>query len=316
MPERIPKSLHFCFGMASDFGGKPWGLSHYVCLRSAVERLSPQDATLYYEFAPEGPWWDLTKGLVDLQRIEAPRVVFDNPLDHPAHRADLVRLDVLIDKGGIYLDTDVFVHRAFDDLLTHSTVLGREGSLLIPQGVANAVILAEPDAPFLTAWREQYRHFRGTRRDYWNEHSVRLPTHLARVFDLPVTLLPPEAFYRPMWRLLDLERIFNSTRRCVTPRTYATHLWDKQSRRYTAGLTPGDVRRHDTNFHRWARPHVEGLPDDLGRSEETIAWPQRLPDFAEIVRDRTYFLKDLGKSAVRPRASYSLPIAAFDRGRG
>jgi mannosyltransferase OCH1-like enzyme len=64
------------------------------------------------------------------------------------HRADIVRLERLLEVGGIYLDADVLVHRDFDDLLHHSTVLGKEG--VKPQyGLCNAVILSRPEAPFL-----------------------------------------------------------------------------------------------------------------------------------------------------------------------
>jgi mannosyltransferase OCH1-like enzyme len=38
-----------------------------------------------------------------------------------------VRLTKLIELGGIYLDTDVIVHRDFDDLLKYSTVIGQKG---------------------------------------------------------------------------------------------------------------------------------------------------------------------------------------------
>jgi hypothetical protein len=104
---RVPKTLHYIFGMASDFGGKPWSLVHHVCLKSAVERIAPQNTLFHYEHEPKGPWWELSRELVTPVRIEAPREIFGRPLDHVAHRADVVRLQTLIEHGGIYLDADV-----------------------------------------------------------------------------------------------------------------------------------------------------------------------------------------------------------------
>src|SRR5262245_49217802 len=124
---RIPRILHLCFGMAPDFGGKPWSLVHYVCARSAVTVLRPGRAFPYSAYEPSGPWWEATRSLLEPVRIEAPTAIFGNPLLHPAHRADVVRLEKLIEHGGIYLDCDVLVRRDFGPLLFHSTVVGQEG---------------------------------------------------------------------------------------------------------------------------------------------------------------------------------------------
>ncbi len=277
---KIPRTLHYCFGMAADFGGKPWGLSHHACVASAIEHICPDRVNFYCEYEPEGPWWDLTRPLVDVVKIKAPRSIFGNAVEHPAHRADVVRLQALIREGGIYLDTDVLVHRAFDPLLGHDTVLGAEG-VGAQFGTANAVVLARPNAPFLERWMERYRTFRGTASSNWNEHSVRLPYLLSRKYPDEITIVDYRAFFWPLWTPSHLEWIFNSTRPCVFPQTYATHLWDGKSYRYTRGLTPRDVRSHDTNFHRWVIPYLAGLPDNYGAPHPAISWNSRLPSLFE-----------------------------------
>src|SRR5579872_905063 len=259
---RIPKILHYTFGMASDFGGKPWSLLHHVCLKSAVERIAPQQVRFYYEYEPNGPWWELSRKLVTPIKIEAPREIFGRPLDHVAHRADVVRLQKLIEHGGIYLDADVLVQRSFDDLLDHSTVLGQEGQ----KGLANTVILAEPQAPFLCRWLDEYRSFQGGPfgSEFWNVHSVQLPGKLARAHPSEITTLPPTAFFWPLWTPEHLDWIFASDRPIPLDDTYANHLWENFAWKYVEDLTPRRVRGVDTNFHRWARPLLEGLPDDYG----------------------------------------------------
>jgi hypothetical protein len=186
---RIPKILHYVFGMASDFGGKPWSLVHYVCLKSAITRIAPDQIFLYYEYEPTGAWWDLSCDLVTAVKITAPQSIFGNPLTHVAHRADIVRLQTLIECGGIYLDADVFVHRSFDDLRNEQAVLGEEGS----DGLANAVILAEQKSTFLRRWLEQYRTFQGgpPGTKLWNLHSVHLPKKLALTYPAEVSCRKP-----------------------------------------------------------------------------------------------------------------------------
>lgn len=262
----IPKVLHYIFGMSPSAGGKPWSLIHYVCLRSAIERIRPTNVFFYCEHEPTGPWWELTRGIVDVQRISAPRAIFGNPLMHYAHRADVVRLEKLLNKGGIYLDADVFVHTAFDDLLEHSTVLGKQvvdGTVI---GLCNAVILAEPHAPFLRRWHSEYRSFRSKGRDaYWDEHSVGIPYHLSKRFPDEITILPQSAFFWPTYSAKDLTLIFESASPVDLSGAYATHLWETPAwEPYLEHLTPLHIRSIDTNFHSWARPMIEGLPDDFG----------------------------------------------------
>ena len=263
---RVPKIFHYTFGMASDFGGKPWSLVHYVCLKSAVTRIVPEQTFLYYEFEPSGPWWELSRELITPVRIEAPREIFGRPLAHVAHRADVVRLQKLIEHGGIYLDADVLVQRGFDDLLNHQTVLGQEG-IDAQVGLANAVILAEPHSPFLLRWLEEYRffHWDVAAPETWNAHSVKLPAQLARAYPSEITILPHTAFYWPLWIKEHLDWIFASNRPISFDQTYANHLWEKFAwEEYLEDLTPRRVRSVDTNFHLWARSLIDGLPDNFG----------------------------------------------------
>jgi Glycosyltransferase sugar-binding region containing DXD motif len=257
---RIPKTLHYIFGMTPTFGNKPWSLIHHVCLRSALERIQPDQTFLYYAYEPQGPWWQLSRELVTLKQIEAPTAIFGNALDHPAHRADVIRLQALIEHGGIYLDADVFVQRSFDALLDNSTVLGQEdaGDGI---GMANAVILAEPQAPFLIRWLEEFRSFDGSR---WNEHAVKLPARLAAAHPDEITVLPPDAFFWPTYLPADLDRLFNSPVPIPLGGAYANHLWESEAWSRVRGMTPGEIRQRGGNFQKWAEPLLAGLPDHLG----------------------------------------------------
>ena len=267
----IPKILHYCFGMSSDGGGKPWSLVHHVCLKSAIERIGPTEVFFYCATEPSGPWWELSRGLVNLQKIEAPREIFGNPVLHYAHRADIVRLENLLSKGGIYLDADVFVHRSFDSLLGHSAVLGIQEGIRGKPGLCNAVILAEPNAPFLRRWHSEYRSFRSKGHDaYWDEHSVQVPYRLSKQFPEEITVLSPRAFFWPTFNETDIALIFDSSAPIDLSQAYANHLWESIAwEQYLEHLTPRRVRTVDTNFHGWARPLIASLSEDYGAPTAT-----------------------------------------------
>ena len=261
---RIPRIVHYVFGMAPDFGGKPWGLVHHACVKSAIRWINPEAVYLYYQFEPSGPWWALTRALLTPVRIDGPEEIFGNPLVHFAHRADVVRLRKLIEHGGIYLDADIVVQRSFDDLLEHRAVLGEEGEGG-RIGIGNAVILAEPNARFLQLWLETYRSFRSQGHDdYWAEHSVQMPARLARQYPDEIKILSHRAFYWPLWSEEHLRWIFASVDPIPMEETYANHLWESLAWAFLKDLTPGAVRSRASNFHRWLEPYVADLPDDFG----------------------------------------------------
>lgn len=278
----IPKILHFCFGMTRDFGGKPWGLSNFVSVKSAIQMIHPDKVYFYYEYEPCGPWWEMTKPLVTLVKVDAPRAIMGNSIDHPAHRADVVRLEKLIEMGGIYLDTDVIVLRPFDNLLHHSVVMGQEGYNPV-QGLANAIILAEPGAPFLLRWYAEYKSFRGNAAGHWGEHSVQLPWKLSRMFPGEITVLPCNAFYYPMWYFGDIELLYHSTKNIDFSNSYTVHLWENLSWRYLHDLTVNEVTSVDTNFHKLIRPYLINLPDSV-LSVQVPGWVKRVPQRGEYIR--------------------------------
>lgn len=261
---QIPNRLHFCFGFSPDFSNQPWGLVHFACVKSAVVRIKPQHAVLSYEYEPYGPWWDLTKSLIDVEKIVAPREIFGRPLMHAAHRADVFRLQRLLKHGGIYLDCDVLVVRDFEPLRVGECVLGGEG-VGDRSGVSNAVILAKDGAPFIRRWLESYRSFRSRGHDaYWNEHSIITPKQLASNFPNEVTLLDHKAFCWPLWTDDHIKWMFASTKDLNAQGAFAHHLWESCSWiEYMANLSVRRVRSVDTNFHRMIRPLIADVPEEF-----------------------------------------------------
>jgi hypothetical protein len=120
----------------------------------------------------------MARGLARRNQIESLRY-------HPqyAHKADVIRLEVLLEHGGIYLDIDTFVLRPFADysLMLHDVVMGMEARQLNflrlpmsddemdPTGLCNAIIIARKGAEFLHRWMDTYDGFV---EKHWAEHSV------------------------------------------------------------------------------------------------------------------------------------------------
>ena len=274
----IPNILHFVFGMAPDFGGKPFSLCHYLSVRSAVELNKPGKALFHYQYEPEGEWWQKAKPFLTLNKVVAPDSFMGQPLYHVAHKADVIRLQALKETGGIYLDLDTISVKPLLGLLDHSFVIGQElKAKYTPKnwrqrikyklgmvkensknatGLCNAVLLSEKNSEFVNLWLDEYKTFRSKGRDkYWNEHSVLVPEKLARTHPAKITQFSPYAFHYPLYDKPGLQLMFEET--TEFPEAYLHHLWESFSwDNYLSHLTIEGIKNKDTTYNLIARKYL------------------------------------------------------------
>lgn len=200
--ESIPRLVHYVYGLRT--GTPDFDFFQYLSVKSAYENIKPDAIWLWVHNEPAGEWWDKAKALVTLKHVDAVDSVYGTPISHFAHRADVLRLKVLHDYGGIYLDLDVLALKSFDDLLVdESFVMGQEGEGG-NIGLCNAVIISQPRAPFLRRWMESYTNFDGI---VWAWHSVAVPGHLSAVYPDEITVLNHTAFFWPLWNEVGLQKL-------------------------------------------------------------------------------------------------------------
>ena len=93
---RIPRVVHFIFGLSADFGGKPFGLVHHVVIKAAIHAIKPDVVYFHHAHEPRGEWWDQTRPLLALRRVKPPNSIFGKPVRRFAHQADVLRLELLL----------------------------------------------------------------------------------------------------------------------------------------------------------------------------------------------------------------------------
>lgn len=121
---QIPPYVHYVFGLAPPSEVNQFNFIHYLCLTSAVVELKPEVLYFHYLYEPASWYWQRFKD--ELARSEMTRLemvqerdvveVFGNPVEHYAHKADVLRLEALQKYGGVYLDADVLVVRGGSQL--------------------------------------------------------------------------------------------------------------------------------------------------------------------------------------------------------
>lgn len=248
----IPNIFHFCYGLSPDFGGKPYSLVHYLAVRSAYETNKPDGIYFYYSFEPEGEWWNKTKELVTLKKITAPDNIFGNPLNHVAHKADIIRLQYLIEYGGIYLDLDTITKRSFAPLLNNEFVIGKQGKWR-NMGLCNAVMMSEKNSEFARIWLEEYKSFRSKGKDkFWAEHSVAVPLTLSKKYPAHLHIEKYNSFHFPLYYPTSLKDLFVNCK--DYPEAYCHHLWEGGSwDKYLKDLTVEYILEKDTTYNIIAR---------------------------------------------------------------
>jgi hypothetical protein len=216
----VPNIVHW---ISPGPDGELMAFWQYLNALSIVDVIKP-DIFYFHHTAgalPSGAWWNKTKCLLTL--VPHPEVtrVFHHDVLHIAHKSDVLRLKVLYQYGGIYLDTDVLVVRSFESLRGNQFTIGIEAEGL----TANAVMIAMRNAPFVDVFYKAYEaHYD---ENSWAGASVKLPHTLALQHPDKVVWLPKTAFFSPTWT--ETKQIFSDPMTddqfSSVPSRFAQHLW-------------------------------------------------------------------------------------------
>jgi hypothetical protein len=220
----IPNIIHFCFGLQEQ--KTPFLFVHYVAVLSAKIVNNPDTIYMYYHYEPFGEWWDRLKPIVTLEKVDIPISIGNKAIVQTAHKADIIRMVKLIERGGVYFDIDTISYRPYADLLNNECVFAWER---YPDMICNAVMLAAPNSTFMNLWfQNYYEHFV---TDGWSESSIFLPATLYNKhyrennIETPVKVLDSDYFFQPTH--YDWKKIFVYSDIDIPQRLVTLHLWEQ-----------------------------------------------------------------------------------------
>ena len=239
---RIPTIVHFVVGQGDQENirhrftlSSPFMFINYLNVLAARRQIRPEKLYIHYYKEPNTFWWNQTKQDPDINAtfVQTRLVdrIYNKSIDHHAHRGDIMRLEVLINYGGIYFDTDVLALRSFEPLLNVSDVIMAHQD--DDKGTAcNAVIIGKKNASFLLRVYDAYQSFDA---NCWDCHSVRLTGRLAAIYSNEIRVLPSINFFYPSFYQ---GNVFFHSNRYNFSSNYATHLWNKLLNHELRVLTP------------------------------------------------------------------------------
>ena len=251
---KIPNIIHFVYGLKEQT--EEFDLYKYIAIKSAHDINKPDKIYFYYYYEPYGYWWNKIKQFIIAEKINPPEEIYGNKIHHYAHQADIIRLQKLIERGGIYLDIDTICLKSFEDLLDNDFVMGSQTNSDNTKiyGLCNAVILCKPNSYFARKWLETYITFRSKGRDeYWDEHGVLMPLELSKIYVNDILVLNYNSFFYPLW--YDIHNsIFNDNidieeYKKIILNNYCIHLWDTYSNSYLKTLTENIIFTKNTIYN-------------------------------------------------------------------
>jgi len=231
---RIPRVAHFVFGLRDQ--SEPFHLLHYLSIETCRRILQPEVIFLHYHHLPFGLYWDAIRPHLKLVRVglvpEVSAAGYDERLVPEqyryAHHADFVRLDALIEHGGVYADIDtIFVRPMPDALFMERFVIGREADTPdevtgeLKPSLCNALLMAEPGAEFARIWRARMA---GAINGTWSNHSGFLAQSLSEERPKAVRVEPEPSFFPVPCTPAGIDGLLRDGDPDFS-RSYSVHLW-------------------------------------------------------------------------------------------
>lgn len=255
---------------------------HYLCLESCLKINRPDRVYFYFHHEPYGEHWNRIRNQITPVRVEPRREIatYRYPVRgmdkyRYAHLSDFVRLEQLLETGGVYADIDtIFVKPIPPELFDREFVLGEEvdvycaRSRQMKPSLCNAFIMAAPGAAFGRIWLDEMgRRFDGS----WSAHSCLLARELSIQHPNLLHVEPSRTFYKHMWTreglrtlLEDCDRDFDGV---VSMHLWSHLWWSKWRTDYSpvhgGVLTARHLRDVDTTYSIAARPF---LPEETRRA--------------------------------------------------
>jgi hypothetical protein len=270
----IPSIVHFVYGLRRN---ATFGFTHYAAIRSALAVHRPRRLLFHYTHRPAGEFFEALAPAMELVHHAPVESAMGRCVAHVAHKADFVRLHVLREYGGLYLDIDTLSLRPLPAALRQSAefVIAKQlpngardrappcsprgdGSFAcdehpLERGLCNAVMAAAPGARFASHWLGHYANFRSSGKgSLWAEHSVSLPARLwercgeaAFGGSKALSVLPPSAFFPFYW--LESASFLTQPHTAKTSQslqdTYVVHLWGRGAWQLNGGAGGGSTAR-------------------------------------------------------------------------
>lgn len=150
----VPNYVHFL-----RYDKEELSFADVVCIYSALKNQKPDILFIHTNRYLKGKYWDVLmrdrryKEVIRVKRAPLTQCIFGirmRPCWNVYHAADFIRLRIIAQYGGIFLDNDVFVVRSLDNFRRFEMTIGWVEHP--SYSLSNQAIIANRNARFLKMW--------------------------------------------------------------------------------------------------------------------------------------------------------------------
>jgi len=224
--EPIPKIIHLIYFKERDLCSY-----HWRCIESMLKYMPNYKILIHNDIEPiNNECWNKIKESPNIEVVKRVRPRQFDGLDiyHVQYQADISRLEILYEYGGIYLDLDVLIIKNFEELFNDNKdfYISREG----PgenSGLINSFLAAKPGNEFLKIWLDNFKT--GLRMDSWAYHiretnKLLIDTNPHYLIKYNIQIMENIHFFPIPWT--DHDAFENKKEVIFGDDTYGIHLFD------------------------------------------------------------------------------------------
>lgn len=222
----IPKIIHLIYFKERDLCSY-----HWRCIKSILKYMPEYKVIIHNDIEPiDNECWNNIKNSSNIEIVKRERPIQFDGLDihYVQYQADISRLEILYEYGGVYMDLDVLVIKNFEELFDDNKdfYISKEG----PgenSGLINSFLAAKPGNEFLKIWLDNFKT--GLRMDSWAYHirdtnKQLLENNPHYLIKYNIQIMDNYHFFPVPWT--DNDAFENRKEVIFNEKTYGIHLFD------------------------------------------------------------------------------------------
>ncbi len=204
----IPNIVHFVWITGPN--SREFSFVNHLAVRAAHDVQQPDKLLIHCNQEPVGnPNWERIRPYAEIVPLEAPDA------QYPQYQSDIARLNILLEHGGIYLDTDMLLLKPLLVNVDHECVVSADSPA---QTALNAgLLMAKPGAKFIREWARTL-----TISPEWAHHAVVQPWKILQEHPTWAHIRPSSEFIPFDWHDKTILGVAGS----VYDDAYAVHVWE------------------------------------------------------------------------------------------
>jgi hypothetical protein len=164
----IPKVIHFIYPWTEKT--RPWSLVNTLAVRSAKKCYPDHEIIIWTNAPTRVPLLNVT-----VKNCDLPTQIGGVDIEWPQYVADVMRLDILYEHGGIYMDTDIISLSSF---VSPFNCLNMSWETKEGTSISNAMMSAPPKNLFIKVWLDRMPE--AVKHPTWAYGGVVLPYEISQ----------------------------------------------------------------------------------------------------------------------------------------